>query len=319
MKKVLGILVVLVFSVCAFVFAETAGLREYYYFFSVESPDDLEVIKINEAGQLLDGPRVLRNSNDVDGVCATKTSTGKIVVYTLNNDTRGVKRWDFTAPGTISGGNPQFTNATFNFNIDCTANLAGAVVGSSEGGSKGNAIAHQMDSSGFSSGKFYNPIPRLDQTEFASIRADGKELIVVSLCCKTPEIAVQPLDASFHALGTPIVSTRVKSFAIDMVRLSADGRFALAASDPDGFQLYTLDPISRKASAPATLTAANDLVHFDSTVINENGTFMLYNDLTDGGTTWFQELDGAGHFSGSAVKVISVGDHYNFANLIRAN
>jgi len=50
-----------------------------------------------------------------------------------------------------------------------------------------------------------------------------------------------------------------------------------------------------------------------------DGTFILFRASTDGGTVFYQELDGNGSFVGAPIPILVNGDNFNYANLIRAD
>lgn len=315
MRKILLILFGVLMA--AQLYAETAGLREYYYFYVRESANDLGVLRVNEAGTVLDGPRTLKSGIDFDGVTAAKNSSGNYILITLEPGGR-LRRWFFTPPGTLSGGQTVKGTTIYNFNIDAVENLPGALVGSDEDGDD-PAKAVLLASDGLLIGKFYNPIPQYSQVDFAVFRADGTEIIATTDCCNEDLVIVQKLNSSFHAKGDSIIAARLDPFNLEAARMSADGRFAIASSDADGLLLIKLDPVTRKGPTTDSLDPSDGLVHFDSTAINENGTFVVYIDGAGSGTLKFISADGNGHFVGDPHVLNVFGQHLDYADMIRAN
>ncbi|HET6266880.1 MAG TPA: hypothetical protein VFG11_04115 [Acidobacteriota bacterium] len=321
MLKKIGIWLILVFCAVS-AGANIAGLREYYYFYSKEAPNDLRVIHVNEVGTLLDGPRILLNNNEVSGVAVSKNASGQYIVLTENNFLNGrVKRYVFTPPGTISGGQTVFDTSDFHFNIDLPESLPGSAFGSNEGNAANRGDGVAISSNGSAAGDFYAAISLISNIVFVGVRKDGGELSAVSLCCSQPEILIQSLNGQQKPTGDPVVVARTnQTFPLNAARLSDDGRFLIASSDAAGLQLYRLDPVTRKPiGSPTKLNVKGGLVHFDSTVINEDGTFVIFTQFQKGGRVKFIQADGNGHFVGSAKTLVDQGDHNNYGVLIRAN
>jgi hypothetical protein len=321
MTKRIGIWLFLVFCAVS-ASADIAGLREYYYFYSKEANSDLRVIRVNEAGTLLDGPRVLLNNGEVSGVAVSKNAGGQYIVLTENNNNgQRIKRYVFTPPGSLSGGQTVFATSDLHFNIDLPGSLPGSVFGSSEQNISDHGFGAALSSNGSASGNFYPAIPLIDDIIFVGIRKDGSELTGVSFCCSQPEILIQSLNGQQKPEGSPVVVARTnQTFPIDSARISDDGQFLVAASDAVGLQLYKLDPVTRKAiGGPSKLNVKGGLVHFDSTVINEDGSFVIFFQFQKGGRIKFIQTDGNGHFVGSAKTLVTQGDHSNYGFMIRAN
>jgi hypothetical protein len=322
MFRRLFLIAILLFGLAMFSGAAPAALREYFYFYSREAKDDLLVMRFNEAGTVLDAARVLIKKDSILGVAAAKNAAGEYIVITMESPNFALRQWVFTPPGTLTGGQKITTSSPYLFNMDATATFPGGILGTSEDVAPGSfPFGLRLSSDGTPIGDFVKSQDRIDQNRFASIRRNGSEAVDISFCCASPQLLLQPLKSSLRPNGDPILIAQTTSdFLPEAIRIDDDGRFVIVASGSgQGLLLYRLDAATRKAVGAPSALVTGELRFFDSTHINENGSFVLFTTAKGPGNVRMIQTDGNGHFVGTAKKLITVGDNLNYSYLIRAN
>lgn len=324
MLRKLFLAAIVLFGLAVFSGAAPAALREYFYFYVREARGDLLVIRFNEAGTVLDGPRVLIKKGPIVvlGVAAAKNASGEYIVITHESPNGALRQWVFTPPGTLSGGQKITTSSPYFFNMDATASLPGGLIGSNESTSPGSfPFGLRLDSDGTPIGDFVKSQDRIDNNRFGSIRRDGSEAVDISFCCPSPQLLLQPLKSNLRPNGDPIlIAQTTTDFVPEAIRINDDGRFAVVASGSGkGVLLYKLDAVTRQAVGAPSALDTGELRYFDSTHINENGSFVLFTTAKGPDNLRMIQTDGNGHFVGTAKKLITLGDNLNYSYLIRAN
>lgn len=314
---------VLFFSLVCTAFAESSDLREYYYFFCGASTGTLYVLHVDEEGTVLDGPSAL-NTGECDGITTSKDAQGRIVLFTEEHQATGkggVRRWIFTGPASVSGGQVVKGSTPWRYNISANELLPGVIAGSDEGTESSGL---EVTSNGSATGKYFRMVPALDDIHFIDMRADGSEAFIISRCCpnKVP-IVEQKLTSNFHASGSPIFVTKVDANEIfpQAIRISGNGQFLLAASFTQGLRLFKLSMNTRKPVKTTNIPAFY-LTYYDATVINEDGTFFIYTEFDNVHPVvyvQFQMTDGQGNLVGSKMTLAELPEFVDHGDMIQGN
>jgi hypothetical protein len=315
---------IVLFALCLATNVNGAGLREYYYFFTTETTREIQVMRIDEEGNVLEQPNILRGPSDIQGLTVSRNSSGQYVLITMQENTHRLRRWIFVPPGSVTDGETIADTSPYDFNLDATGTLPGVIVGSSEGFSRTSypAIGLSITSIGSSPSDFYNAFNRTGSIVFASIRRDGSEAVAASLCCGNPQLLLQRFKPDFTPHQDPIVVAQTSnSFTPHAVRISDNGSFLVAATGNTGggILLYKLDSVTRQSTGDPDFLRTGDLRYYDSTQINENASFCIFTTKAGPGNICFVRTDGKGHFVGSPKKLATVGQYSNYSSMIRAN